>query len=125
MVPLIYFKISNLKVLLKGLLVLAVLLLAYVFVGVAPASAVVTVLDWAAVRGTDNGVYAASFLSDGSWSSWQWLGGYTLSPPGICEDPGVGTVYVAVRGTNNGIYLKSWSSSLGWSAGWASPVEQQ
>ncbi len=97
MVPLIYFKISNLKVLLKGLLVLAVLLLAYVFVGVAAASAVVTVLDWAAVRGTDNGVYAASFLSDGSWSSWQWLGGYTLSPPGICEDPGVGTVYVAVR----------------------------
>jgi len=109
------------RVLLRSLLVLAVLILAYVLVGVAPASALPTLVDWAAVRGTDNGVYVASYGSDGSWSSWGSLGGATLSPPGICEDPGFGTVYVAVRGTNNGIYLKSWSNSLGWSAGWASP----
>ena len=109
------------KVPLKSLLVLTVLLLTYVLVGVAPISAPVNTLDWAAVRGTDNGVYVAAFWSDGSWGSWQSLGGSTPSPPGMCEAAGYSTVYVFVRGMDNGIYHKSWMSSSGWSAGWVSP----
>ena len=107
------------RLLLKGLLVLAVLVLGYVLVGVAPVSATVTVLDWAAVRGTDNHVYVASY-SSGGWSSWQSLGGSTPSPPGICEEAGyAGNAYVVVRGMDNGIYYKEWSIFSGWS-GWSS-----
>ena len=114
-------RLSYCKVLLRSLLVLAVLLLAYVLVGVAPASAGGgVVLDMAVVRGTDSHVYAASYLSPGVWSSWQSLGGSTPSPPGICEDAGYYVVWVVVRGTDNGIYVKAWSSSIGWSASWVS-----
>ena len=110
------------KVLLRSLLVLAVLLLAYLLGGVAPTSAALpTLVDWAAVRGTDNGVYVASFWSDGGTSSWKSLGGSTPSPPGICEDAGLSEVIVAVRGTDNGIYLNRWTGEItGWS-GWAPP----
>jgi hypothetical protein len=106
------------KSLLRGLLVLTVLVLAYVLVAVAPASATTT-LDIGVVRGTDNGVYWNSY--SGSWGSWASLGGATLSPPGICEAAGVGTVSVVVRGTDNGIYIKTWSSSAGWGSSWGSP----
>ena len=112
--PLIYY-----KVLLRGLLVLAVLVLGYVLVGVAPASAVTT-WDIAVVRGTDNGVYWNSYNSVPSWGSWQSLGGATPSPPGICEVFGFGQVWVVVRGTDNGVYLKYWYAGA-WS-GWISPT---
>jgi hypothetical protein len=108
------------KVPLRGLLVLTVLVLAYVLIGVVPASAVPTTLDIAVVRGTNNGVYWNSYNSLGSWGSWASLAGATLSPPGICEEAG-GIVYVVVRGMDNGIYVKAWSSGSGWSASWASP----
>jgi hypothetical protein len=104
------------KSLLRGLLVLTVLVLAYVLVAVAPASATTT-LDIGVVRGTDNGVYWNSY--SGSWGSWASLSGSTLSAPGICEAAGVGTVAVVVRGTDNGIYLNTWNTAT-WS-GWSSP----
>jgi hypothetical protein len=108
------------KVLLRSLLVLAVLVSGIVFVGVAPASALAATWDIAAVRGTDNGVYVASYTSPGVWTKWASLAGATPSPPGICEEAG-GIVYVVVRGTDNGIYVKAWSSGSGWSASWVSP----
>jgi hypothetical protein len=114
-------RLSYCKVLLSSLLVLAVLLLAYVFVGVAPASAN-GVLDMAVVRGTDSHLYWNSYNSGPSWGpSWVSLGGSTPSPPGICEAEGLGYVYVVVRGMDNGIYLRLWSSSVGWSSFWVSP----
>jgi hypothetical protein len=108
------------EILLKSLLVLAVLLLAYLLGGVAPTSAPAPTLDVAVVRGTDGGVYWNSYNSVPSWGSWQSLSGATSSPPGICEEAG-GIVYVVVRGTDNGIYLKAWSTGSGWSASWAFP----
>ncbi len=107
------------RVLLKSMLILAVLLLAYVLVGIAPASAVTT-YDIAVVRGTDNGVYWNSFNGFiDLWGGWRSLAGATPSPPGICEAIGWGTVIVVVRGTDDGIYFKSWTSGSGWDAGWA------
>jgi hypothetical protein len=108
------------KVLLRSLLVLTVLVLAYVLVGVAPVLALVTTLNIAVARGTNNGVYAASYNSPGVWSSWQSLGGSTPSPPGICDAEGFGVVYLVVRGMDNGIYVNGWTGGSGW-AGWSSP----
>jgi hypothetical protein len=112
------FRLSYCRILLKSLLVLAVLLLAYVLVGVAPASAFTpTTLDIAVVRGLDNGIYWSAYDSFGFWGSWQSLNGATLSPPGICEAVGI---VVVVRGMDNGIYFRSWSSGGGWLS-WGSP----
>jgi hypothetical protein len=114
------FRLVYCKVLLRSLLVLAVLVLGYVLVGVAPASALAATWDIAVVRGTDNHLYWNSYNSVPSWGSWQSLGGATLSPPGICEVLGFGEVWVVVRGTDNGIYLKYWYAGT-WS-GWISPT---
>jgi hypothetical protein len=115
--PLIYC-----RVLLKSLLVLGVLLLAYVFVGVAPVSAPFVVEDVAVVRGTDNGIYSSAYNPNpppfGTWTSWVSLSGSTPSPPGICDVAGFGTVWLVVRGTDNGIYLKPYTTGTGWYASW-------
>ena len=113
-------RLIHCEVPLKGLLVLALSVLGGVLVGLAPASAYPTVLDWAVVRGTDNHVYVASY-SSGGWSGWQALGGSTFSSPGVCEAAGLSTVYVFVRGTDNGVYVNGWTSSSGWSGSWVSP----
>ncbi len=97
------------KVLLRSLLVLTVLVLAYVLVAVAPASAVVVTRDIAVVRGTDNGVYWNSY-SSGVLIPWGQLAvvvGYCFQLPRSARYNGL--VGVVVRGTDNGIYEKDWS----------------
>jgi hypothetical protein len=101
---------------LRGCVVLALILVGYFVVGVAPASGLTT-LDLAVVRGTDNGLYWTQYTS-GGWGTWQSLGGSTPSAPGICENPDSTTpdyeaVALVVRGTDNGIYISVWSPGVG------------
>jgi len=73
------------------------------------------------VRGMDNGLWYNSFnFTSGSWSSWQSLGGATLSTPTLTIGAS-GTLHLVVRGMDNAIWHTIKPTGGSWSATWDSP----
>ncbi|MDA0164712.1 hypothetical protein OM076_30875 [Solirubrobacter ginsenosidimutans] len=67
------------------------------------------------VRGPDGAVYQSWLQDDGSFHSWNSLGGYTLSAPAVTPRRGTPYLDLVVRGGDSQMYQQSYVPGTGWS----------